>query len=123
MSEPANTQPAACPRVDGTCGPRRCAFVECRHHLWEIRPTGARPNSLRVLAQRECDDTCSLDVAERARLSSVRQHAASSWQRRRALSLREIGAMFAMAEPNVHRLLKRALRHYRAALIRDAARG
>ncbi len=53
------------PKTRGECvdGPRPCIFARCRHHL-HVDLTAANPPSLLVNEDRE--DTCSLDVADRA---------------------------------------------------------
>ncbi len=53
------------PKTRGECvdGPRPCPWARCRHHL-HVDLTTANPPSLLVNENRE--DTCSLDVADRA---------------------------------------------------------
>jgi hypothetical protein len=56
--------PPGCPRTDGDVGPRRCAHVDCRHHLHQLGARGPLPNPRRARSLHAAADTCALDVAE-----------------------------------------------------------
>lgn len=99
--KPSNAPPN-CPRAnDDSSGPRRCGLVECPNHLYELstRGRGVAPRKLRM--QRECGDTCAVDVAERAHEANPESEV--------AMSLREIAILLATDKQQVLRDCRRAL--------------
>jgi len=68
VSAPDNAPPSCPRRGDASSGPRRCVEEQCPLHLRTLaRGRGRRAARWREDLQRELDDTCSLDVAERSR--------------------------------------------------------
>lgn len=70
-------------------------------HTHEIDARGRTTSKLRVLAARQCDDTCALDIAERARLVA---------EKTAVMTLEEIAVVLAMDRKNVYRTLVRVQR-------------
>lgn len=92
------------PRTRGDCEsiPRPCPFVGCRHHLLlDVRSGGM------ISAQAEdlwtMEETCSLDVAEKA-ARNARKGAPE------ALTLERVGELLGVTKERVRQLEKRALR-------------
>lgn len=100
MSAPGNTPdsphiPIGCPRLaDGANGPRRCELV-CRFRLGT--GGGRGPSSPRLRLVLLADDTCSRDVAARAKAHGVQ------------LTFREIGVLEGARASSIQATAKVAL--------------
>lgn len=96
---------AACPRArDGGSGPRRCRLTSCRLHVRNDdsdRPVNVRRRALAL----ELPDTCSLDIAERARCARPGKRA--------VLTLREIAVVLGTDPSSVLRSLRGGMRKVR----------
>lgn len=105
MTAPLNV-PLGCPRrTDNSSGPRRCGEECCPLHLRTIQVgRGRRPESWRTELQRELDDSCSLDVAERSKASGV------------DLTLHELGLLTGCTKQAAEQVLKSAIRKVKIAL-------
>lgn len=74
----------------------------------------------RIKAQRACDDTCAVDVAERARVA--REDRKDRRRTREAVSFDAIAVLLAMERRNVIRTFRRAYLKLKVAVTRRPSR-
>lgn len=77
--------------------------------------TGRPAPRPRIKAQRACDDTCAVDVAERAR---VAREDCEDRRRREAVSFDELSVLMAMDRRNLIRLFRRAYLKFKTRMRR-----
>lgn len=117
MGAPGNAPPGCPRRADASAGPRRCGETSCSNHLHDIATSGRPAPRPRIKAQRACDDTCAVDVAERARIAC--EDRADRRRTREAVSFDVIAILMAMDRRNVIRLFRRAYLKFKARMHRS----